>query len=755
MNQRDFWEAGYRVFGLHGINKDKSCACGNRDCKAAGKHPISSGWQHTPLWSEDQLETGEEAGQFETGYGVLCRGLLVVDVDARNGGVQSYEKMLERFPMIASAGLIVETGSGNGSKHLYFSVPEDMALVQHLNDFKGIDFKTTGFVVGPGSTHVSGRKYVAVYGSPDDIDPAPIELIEALRKPERHRAVVDGTTIDVSQAEIADMLSYIDPDCAHEIWIRCGMAAHHSTGGTGFAVWDGWSSKGKKYPGSDDLSKRWHSFGKASNPVTLGTLVHYAESAGWQRSVTFEPNDFLDFVPDDEGEIDISNIDLTRPPGFVGEVAAWIHDQCSSYRENIAVGAALTVMGNLVGLKYQDEVKNTTTNLISFCVAGSATGKESILQGASQILETVKLERCSYGAIKSEQEIVRNLTDHQASFYLIDEIGYLLTKIKNAQAKGTASYLEGVIGIVMSIYSKANGKLMISGDVRKDIRKSLLQEIAQIEKQIDANGPDPKLEASRRSKENGLSRLDGGIPNPFLSILGFTTNTNFDATVDYENSTNGFIGRSLIFVENKTVPKDKKGHKKRPMPEAMRNALIQLYQAGSYDMMDYGRIENYGEKISIPTTDDGIAFLERVMDKLHEMAESHVEKSGLEALFLRARELVAKVSFILAVPSGVRTVEHIRWAYALVKRDTDYKVNLVIGNDKIKDEPKKAMLSRLDNLLAQRDGETLGVIVNKMRGFKREDIEKVLTELVARGLVILEETVHSKRKIIIKRYRKK
>ena len=119
-NFRDFWDAGYRVFGLHPIRKNGSCGCGNPKCNAPGKHPVASNWQHTPHWSEDQLSVMEEVGQFETGYGVLVRGLLVIDVDARNGGVESYERLVEDVPSIAGAGLIVQTGSGGGSRHLYF-----------------------------------------------------------------------------------------------------------------------------------------------------------------------------------------------------------------------------------------------------------------------------------------------------------------------------------------------------------------------------------------------------------------------------------------------------------------------------------------------------------------------------------------------------------------------------------------------------------------------------------------------------------
>ena len=121
MNYKDFWEAGYRVIGLNKIIKNNLCSCGQAGCKAIGKHPIASNWQYAPLWSEEQIETMEATDQFATGYGVLVKGLLVIDVDARNGGVESYQRLIEQFPDITGAGMIVETGSGGGSNT--FTIP--------------------------------------------------------------------------------------------------------------------------------------------------------------------------------------------------------------------------------------------------------------------------------------------------------------------------------------------------------------------------------------------------------------------------------------------------------------------------------------------------------------------------------------------------------------------------------------------------------------------------------------------------------
>jgi len=304
----------------------------------------------------------------------------------------------------------------------------------------------------------------------------------------------------------------------------------------------------------------------------------------------------------------------------------------------------------------------------------------------------------------------------------------------------------------MSIYSKANGMLLVSGDVRKEIRKQLLAEVTQIDRQLE-EGANPALSARRDSVELALDQIQTGIKNPFLSILGFTTNVNFDSAVNFENATNGFIGRSMLFIEQNSTPKEKEDFEKRPMDEAMKNTIIQLATGGSFDLVQ-GRIENYGERIAIPTTDDAKAMLKKANKCFQNLAEDHAEKTGLEALYLRAKELVGKISFILATPSGLRTVEHVRWAYALVKADVDTKANIVIGNDRAKDSPERALFSKIENLLKNEEGETLGVLVNRLRPSKKDEIERALEKLVEKNAIVVVETVHPRRKDKIKRYRK-
>ena len=762
MEYRIFWEAGFRVFGLYGRDKDGKCECGNPNCpeKSLFKHPRVSNWQHTPHWSEEQFETMVLMKQFKTGYGVLLRGFLVIDVDARNGGVASFMKLLEAVPELAGAGLVVNTGSGGGSKHYYFKVPEGVSLVVKLNEYPGLDFKSgAAFVVGPGSMHSSGRPYEIAIGSPDDIDMVPEKLLEMLRVPERHRADLGGKTVDVNELELAEMLSHVpNNDLDYEEWIKIGMALHHATGGAAFDLWDRWSQQSQKY---DDTSMpyKWHSFGKSANPVTLGTLVHYAERGGYIQPVTFTPDKEFQFETPEEYSgpmaIDTSSFDPLRPPGLAGHLAAWIESRTRRKREALAAMSAIWAMGVAFGLHYRDDRDRATTNLFVFNVAGSGSGKDGILGATAEVLEACGLSAAVHGTIKSEQEIARNLTRHQMAAYMMDEVGFLFQKISGAKRSG-ASYLEGVVGLLMSAYSKADGRLMVSGDLKEDIRGHLRKELTQVEKAMDEHGEKPNLLARQKAILYQLDTLDAGIDRPFLAMTGYTTEKNFNELVTFESATTGFIGRAILCIEQDTTPVTKKGWKKLPIPEALKMTMQQLSSGGSYDataIKDH-RVEHYGDRIEIPTTTEAAAMLDNIVDLFDQMAYEHKEKSGLEALPMRGYEQVSKVSLILAIPEGVRTVEHVRWAYALIKRDIESKMRLVLANDNDKADPARALLMTLLQMVDGPDGETAGVIMRRLeRKYKREDIQSALDRLVEGKKITSETSIHKYNKQKSVRYK--
>ena len=767
----DYIESGFKIFGLHG-STGGACNCGDVECTAILKHPIMSNWQNVPHWSDEQIECFDDMGHFNTGFGVIVKGFLVVDVDARNGGVPSFKKLCKDVPSLLECAFIVNTGSGGGSQHWYFKLSDDdktKSLMQTHNKYTGIDFKTSGYVVGSGSLHQSGSNYETVKGYPQDVGFAPPELIALLERPAFFRVSNNGQDLDINEQHIVNLLAFVNADCDYNQWVSVGMAIHHCLNGGGVELWDNWSSSGAKYCGGATIQKHWHSFGKTSNPVGYGTLLHYANEGGYCEPVTFVYDGSLG-AADDVPSLNLDSVksvkhlldepvDVRRPPDFVGELTQWINDQCLYPRENLAVAAALCAVSSLAGMRYTDELDNMTPNIMAFCVAGSGTGKEQIMQSYLQIIKAASVQSALHGGFKSEQEITRNLIRHQAAFYCVDELGLTLNKLQNASKKGGASYLEGIVGLIMSVYSKANGYLPITGDLKDEIKQKLTLEYAQLEKKIEKLPQDSGSDTTRQRLEDmqadvlqAIQNVDDGLENPYLTLLGFTTPVTFNDLMSFEQATNGFMARAMIFSDLETNPKRKTKFKKTPMPIYLSNALRNLYAHGHFDALERtgARVQHIGDKSTLPTTQDAIELLNEVYERFYNLAEYHKGTTGMEAIARRGYELASKVSLICALPSGLRTAEHVCYGYALAMQDVERKIKLAYSTDNQKSGD--GLAAKVLSIIDKEHGETLGVICNRLRGTPKPQVETLLAEMVGKGMLKAVECEKNHTKVKYIRY---
>lgn len=474
--------------------------------------------------------------------------------------------------------------------------------------------------------------------------------------------------------------------------------------------------------------------------------ARFGQSSGYS-SDDFTADDFAPPAPEAPERNDLfpppfplDGLDLLTPPGFVGDVAAWIDSQCRYPRRRLAVASALVTVGNIGGLRHEDVRDGVTANMLAFCVAASATGKEAVMQACTDLHIAAGVHYALQGGIKSEQEIMRNLIEHQAAYYIIDEIGIFLVKVRNAQRRGGAAYLESVFGAIMSGYSKANSRMLLNGDVKRELRKLYGGILARAED----DGRDDQSERARRM----LRMVDEGLERPFLSVVGFTTPGTFDQVMDGETATQGFVGRSIIVSETDNNPSEREGFKKRPMPEGLAMKLAQIFHGGNFDAMEAqgARIEYAGDRDPVITSDEASDMLRKVSRWLHSYAEAMGENTGEAsvAMIRRAYELVAKISFILAIPTGQRTPDHVRWAFAYVRAELDAKIKLVFANDNGKDRPEEAIAARVVNYIDPDKGASVKVLANRMK-IKPEALEPILAKMAAHGM-IREEPIAKPRK---------
>jgi putative DNA primase/helicase len=150
---------GLKVLALHGI-KDGSCTCGNTNCRSPGKHPITQNGLLDA--TTDPITIKAWFKQYPDANVGIATGsasnVMVVDVDPRNGGLDSWKQLKEE---LGKSPKTVKVRTGGDGIHVLFSAEGMSVQTKHGNIFgSGIDLQADGaYIVAPPSRHSSGKRY--------------------------------------------------------------------------------------------------------------------------------------------------------------------------------------------------------------------------------------------------------------------------------------------------------------------------------------------------------------------------------------------------------------------------------------------------------------------------------------------------------------------------------------------------------------------------------------------------------------------
>ena len=228
-------------------------------------------------------------------------GITVLDVDPRNGGVDSLKALIAKHGDIPKCPKSQTPQSGF---HLFFDNDDRIGNSQNVLG-KGLDVKSKGgYVVLPPS-HWDGfttkrnkdgkkeRVKVCDGGSytwkrpplgsnMPKMPPWLLQLLIPKPQPKFLRKAWDKSNLDLVQIDkVLKSVSNHD----YWTWTRMGMALKSEFGDAAFDVWCNWSSE---YAGFSEAecAKKWRSFKRTSgNCVRLGTVVREALMGGADRAI--------------------------------------------------------------------------------------------------------------------------------------------------------------------------------------------------------------------------------------------------------------------------------------------------------------------------------------------------------------------------------------------------------------------------------------------------------------------------------------
>lgn len=188
---------GFAVFPLHypvERNGGLACSCGNLECKNQAKHPYA---RHAPRGLLDATTDPHQVERWwgpSVPYNIGIRtgeesGIVVVDVDPRHHGDETLAELERRFGSLPQTWRFL---TGGGGEHILFKHPGYRVQNGASKIGDGVDIRGDGgYIVGPGSRHISGRHYaVDVDHHPDDVELAefPFWLATMLQPAQCHRA---------------------------------------------------------------------------------------------------------------------------------------------------------------------------------------------------------------------------------------------------------------------------------------------------------------------------------------------------------------------------------------------------------------------------------------------------------------------------------------------------------------------------------------------------------------------------------------
>jgi hypothetical protein len=197
--------------------------------------------------------------------------------------------------------------------------------------------------------------------------------------------------------------------------------------------------------------------------------------------------------------------ELTHVPGLVGEITDWIEATAVRPNRIIALGAAVTVIGTLIGRRIATPTRSAT-HLYVAIIADSGAGKQHPMDCIRRLMSAAKAECHVKGPSRlySLPAVEDLLIANPLCLFMVDELGAFLQSVTNAKA---ISNVSGISELLRTLWN-----------------------------------------ASFSTVETGFRKGKPGeiIRCPALSTIGMTTKQEFLTALQGASVNNGFMNRHTV-----------------------------------------------------------------------------------------------------------------------------------------------------------------------------------------------------------------
>lgn len=549
-------------------------------------------------------------------------GLVVGDVDPRNNGLDTFEKLESKYGKITSA---VEQLTGGGGVHIVWLLEGDYKLPGKLGD--GIDLIHDGkyFIAEP-SIHPSG----GVYQWEASSDPfegcvpstLPDWIKDVARSPMGVMPYIAATRmVDAKQVgELRDALSTQSADDYHQ-WVNYGNALCE-LGQAGFTLWDEWSQKSSKYDAGAAFRK-WKTF--KSGVYQLESIFFNAQNDGWVNPASLEAQPVPEVKP-----VSLETVVVAAPlvvpdapdsvlkiPGTLGKIAEWIDASSSKSQPKFSIQAALAFGCTVLGRRIVSSNRNWSS-LYFLCIGKSGSGKEHGKWAIEKLLSECGLsDLIGPNGYTSSPGVLCSIFDQPSHVTVIDEFGRELEK---AAVKQNANS-QGMLKTLLEVWGRCDGVIRPQG--------------------FSTNGISSKESDSLKNKITH---------NPALTLYAMTVPDSFFESVGSAAARDGFLNRFVI-VESEIGRQPTQFKKKPPVPLEIKEWASEMVSMGAGLVNPTLNPGLEPSAIEIPISDSAMELFAAFEIDCHALMDKY-EQHGLGDMFVRSCEIAMRLAMVVSMGMG-------------------------------------------------------------------------------------------------------
>ncbi len=303
---------------------------------------------------------------------------------------------------------------------------------------------------------------------------------------------------------------------------------------------------------------------------------------------------------------------LCKPPGLLGSLCAWINSTAMREQPFLTLGCSLTFLGALFGRKVRD-ANGSRTNLYCMSVANSCAGKNNAPYQIRRLCDASGSNDLLGGNdMASDASIESRMARHPSTFFMLDEIGFLLTHIKSGGSKHQAQ----IIKVLMDLYSAAGSTF---------------------------KGREYADEENQRT-----------IVQPCCCLFGTSTPDRFQSGISSDELADGWLSRCLVFHTDSFPEKDYE----RPeilVPQELIEAVSKWWQCSTRPVIEGNSLAPFQspdgvvpDPFVVPTNRDA----EMGFRRFNKFCETRGRNArDVASLWYKAEENARKIALVVA--SGV------------------------------------------------------------------------------------------------------